>query len=69
VIEEHAAGRQERHASRGTLEELCSEFVFESADLSTHRGLRDVKALGGAPHISLLGDGDEIADLGKAHGV
>ena len=67
MSEEHAARRQQRHASRRALEQRRPDLVLEGADLATHRWLRDVQALRGAPDVPFLGDGDEVADLGEAH--
>jgi methionyl aminopeptidase len=67
VIEKHAPWRKQRHTSRRAIEELRANLVFQRPDMPTNRGLRDVKALGGATHVSLLGNGDEIADLREAH--
>lgn len=67
VIEEHAPRREQGHASRCALEELRADLVFERANLPTHGRLRDVKAQGGAPDVALLGNGNEVANLRKAH--
>lgn len=67
VIEEDAPARQERHASRSSLEERRAELVLERADRSTERRLAHVEAQRGAAHVPFFGDGDEIADLLEAH--
>ena len=67
MSEEHAAGRQQRHASRRALEQRRPDLVLERADLATHRRLRDVQALRGTADVPFLGNGDEVADLGEAH--
>ena len=67
MVEKHAPRRKQGHASRRALEELRPDLFLERPDLPTHGGLRDVEALGRTPHVALLGDGDEVADLRKAH--
>ena len=67
MIEEDAPFGKHRHASWRALEELRTDLFFESTDVPTDRGLRYVKALGCAPHVALLGDGDEVAELRNAH--
>ncbi len=67
MIEERLAGGQKAHSARRSSEERGTDFVLEGADLAADRRLRDVKALGGAADMALLGDGDEIADLSEAH--
>jgi len=67
VVEEHAPGRKQGHAARRALEELRPDLVFERANLPTQGRLRDVEALGSAPHVAFLGNGDEVADLREAH--
>lgn len=42
MLEQHFAGRQQLHASGGSLEELDPELVLEGVDLSAERRLRDV---------------------------
>jgi hypothetical protein len=61
------SGRKENHASRSAFEELRPDLVLERSDLSAHGWLGHVKAPCCAPHVSLLGDGHEVADLRKAH--
>ena len=67
VIEEGVARGQELHPARGSREEPRADLVFERADLAAHRGLRDMEPLRRAAHVALVGDGNEVADLGKAH--
>lgn len=69
VIKKHTPWWKQRHASRCALEELRADLVFQRTDMPTNRGLRDVEALGCSSYVSLLGNGDEIADLRKAHGT
>jgi methionyl aminopeptidase len=69
VVEEHPAGREQRHASRRASEELRPDFVLERSDLPADGRLRHMKALCGTPDVAFLGDGDEVANLGKTHGV
>ena len=67
MFEEHAPGRKQGHSARSAFEELRSELVFERTNLPAQRGLSEVEALGCSPHVALLGDGDEVADLREAH--
>ncbi len=67
VFEEHAPLRKQGHAARRAFEELRSDLVLERADLPTYRRLGDVETLGCAPHVALLGHGDEVTNLRKAH--
>jgi hypothetical protein len=67
-MQERFSGRQEAHATRGTDEEWRADLCFERLDLAAHRGLRDVQFFRGAAHVSCFGNGNEVADLGKAHG-
>jgi hypothetical protein len=69
VRQEAVTGRQKRDAPRGALEQTHADFVLQRADLAAQRRLRDAKALCGAPHIAFFGNGDEVTELGKAHGV
>ena len=46
---------------------VVAELVLEAADLAAQRRLRDPDGARGATDVSLLGDGDEVADLGEAH--
>lgn len=68
MVEETFPGREQRHSARRASEQGGSKLVFERADLSTERRLRDAKALGGATDVTFLGDGNEVADLREAHG-
>ena len=67
MLEEDAAAREEAHAARRAREERRAELVLERADLPAERRLAHVEALGGAPDVAFLGDGDEVADLLQAH--
>lgn len=68
VEEEALAGGEEADAAGGPLEEAGAELVFEAADLPAEGRLRDVEALGGAGDVLFFRDGDEVAELGEAHG-
>lgn len=67
VAEEALAGGEQADAPRGPLEQRRAELVLEAADLAAERRLRDVQATRGAADVLLLGDGDEVAQLGEAH--
>jgi hypothetical protein len=67
MLEEHLARGQQPHAAPGALEERRPQLVLQPLDLAAERGLRHVQALGGAAHVALLGDDDEVADLAEAH--
>ncbi len=64
---EDLALRQEAHSARGPHKEGASELVLQVSDLPAERWLRNMKAAGSSPHVSFLGDGDEIAELSEAH--
>src|SRR5690606_32268306 len=61
------ASRGEPNGGRGSLEKRHSHFLLQFANLPTERRLRDVQASGGAGHILLLRDGDEIPELAQFH--
>ena len=65
--EKSLAGGQQAHAARVPLQERRAELVFQRADLSAQRRLRDVKPLGGASHAALFGHRDEVLQLRQAH--
>src|SRR5262249_50689524 len=67
VREERLSCREDADAARGPLEERGAHLLLEAPDLAAQRGLRDVEPPRGAADVALLGDGDEIADLGEAH--
>ena len=59
---------QERHPTGCPGEKRGPELVLERPDLPTEGRLCDVQAFRGTTHVPFLGDGNEVADLGKAHG-
>ena len=59
------AGR--RRTPRGVRSKSGAPTRPRGSDLAAERRLRDVEPLRGAADVALLGDGDEIADLGEAH--
>ncbi len=67
MVEEHAARRKQRHAPRRPLKELRADLIFERADVPTERRLRYAKTTSGASDVAPFGDGDEVANLRKAH--
>jgi len=67
MVQKYAPRRQQRHASRRTLEEWRSDLVLQSSNLPADRRLRDVEPLGGAPHVPFFGNSNKISDLRKAH--
>jgi hypothetical protein len=69
VLEEYAPRRGKRHAARGPHEQGGGQLVLEAADLPTDRGLRDSKFLCCAADVAFFGNGDEVLDLGEAHGA
>ena len=67
-LEEHGAPwREETHPAARPLEELHAELLFEGAYLPGERRLGDVESLGGAAHVLLFRDHDEVAKLRQAH--
>ncbi len=74
---EHASRMNEEDRPRGeqldparrAREEARAELVLQAADLPGEGRLGDVQATRGAPHVLLIGDGDEVPDLREAHGV
>lgn len=67
MVKKHTPRRKQGHAPRRALEELRADLVFKRSDMSTDWGLGNMKALGGTPHIALFGNGNEVANLRKAH--
>jgi hypothetical protein len=68
VVEEALARGEQRHPARRPGEERGPELLFERADLTAERRLRDVQALRGAADVPFLRDGNEVTDLREAHG-
>lgn len=50
-----------------SLQERSSQLVFKATNLTTQRGLRNVKSLCSSAHAALFGNGDEVLQLRKAH--
>ena len=59
------AGGGEGDRPRGAVDELHAELALELLDLPAQRRLGHVQALGGAPEVQLLGDGDETGQSGE----
>ena len=49
------------------MEERRAELFLEHADRARHRGLCHVEVLRGLGEMSLLGHGDEVAELVELH--
>jgi methionyl aminopeptidase len=60
-------GRQELYASCRTTKQGHAELVFESADLTAQRWLRDVQAPSGAADVAFFGDSHKVSELIQAH--
>jgi hypothetical protein len=67
VTEEGLSRGKKRHPTWRPDEQWSSDLVLESTDLPADRWLGDAEPNGRATHISLLGDGDEVANLSEAH--
>lgn len=59
--------RQELHAARSASKERRAQLVFERPNLTCERRLREMKALGRATEVALLGDDHEILELRETH--
>lgn len=68
-MQERFSGREEAHATGGSDEERRADLCFERLDLTAHGRLRDVQFFRGPAHVSFFGNGNEVADLGEAHGA
>lgn len=69
MLQERRPRRQEGHSARGALEKGGPELVFQGADMTAQRGLREAHLLRGAAHVRLFGDRDEATNLRQAHGL
>jgi methionyl aminopeptidase len=69
VREQRLARGQERHPTRRAREEVGAELLFERANVSRERRLRDAQPTCGAGDVLLFGHGHEVAELIEAHGV
>ena len=49
------------------VEQRNAQFIFEIANLSAQRRLRNVKARGGAGHVLFFSDGDEVSQVAEFH--
>lgn len=67
MVEEDPSPRQQRHTPRRAPEQWRSELGLERSDLAAERWLRHMESLRSATDVALLGDGDEVVDLGQAH--
>ncbi|MFZ0088473.1 MAG: hypothetical protein WAL63_03130 [Solirubrobacteraceae bacterium] len=61
--EQLGAGGGERDVTAGALKQRHAQVGFEGADGLAQGRLGDVKPLGGASEVQLVGDGDEVAQL------
>lgn len=67
ATQERGARRKKAHSARRPPEERRADLVLERADLAADGRLGDPEARRGTTDVALLGDGDEVADLRKAH--
>ncbi len=67
MSEEGGARLRQVHASRRANEKERPELVFQTPDLTAHRGLRDAQLAGSPADVAFLGDRHEILDLGETH--
>lgn len=65
--EERAADHGGHQPGRRTGEQLHAQLPLQSADLLGHRWLSDVQQLRGRRHRALLGNGQGVLELTKAH--
>ena len=63
LLEQHRALAGEVHAGRGAHEQLDAELVFELADVTAERRLRDAKLARRLGEAARLGDGGERAQM------
>jgi len=64
---QHLAGLRQLDAARLAAEQLHPQLGFERPDLLAQRRLLDAEPVGGARHMPLLGDGDEVAEMAQFH--
>src|SRR6185312_2860820 len=69
LLEHRGSGIGQGDLARGPVQQVDAELLLELANLLADRGLGDVEALGGTAEMQLLGDGDEIPQVPKLHGV
>ena len=67
--QEGTAVAGEADALQAALEQGQSQLFLELGDLPAQRRLRDVQALGSAPHVFFLGHGDEVLQLANIEHV
>ena len=65
----HPTGRGELDAPRGPVKEGVADAAFQALNLLGQRRLRDVQPCGGATEMELLGQHDEIAEVGQFQSV
>ena len=63
------AGRRQAHRFADALEQVDAELSLELEDLSAEGGLAHRAGLGGTAEMSMLGDGDDVAEIAEVHGV
>ena len=68
IGQERLAGVGRLDAARLAAEQLRAELAFERPHLLAQRRLLDAEPLGRPRDLSLLGDGDEVAQVAKLHG-
>lgn len=67
VFERGTSRNGQRDGASRPVEQLGTEFLFESADLGADAGLADVHAPGRPGEVPLLGDRDEVFELPQVH--
>ncbi len=65
--EQHVAGRSGRHPATIAVQQLGTQLPLEVADLLRQRRLSDVQDGRGTHELTLLGDGDEVAQMAELH--
>jgi len=63
--EEDGSWGRDSDRSRGSVEELEAELLFEHLDLSAESGLGKVEPLRRSPEVELLGDHDERPEVAE----
>jgi hypothetical protein len=65
LLEHHLARDRERHASRGTVEQLRADFLLEFRNLVRNCRLRHIAGARGACEVTLLGHHDKRFQIGE----
>jgi hypothetical protein len=69
LLEEDPAGVGQMNGSGGPLEQLYPQFGFQSFDLGTQGGLRDVEQFRGTPETQRLSHGYKVTQMSQFHGL